>query len=86
MGNIPGGPWLRICLPCRGHSFDPWSGKIPHASGQLSPCTLELMLCNKRSHFNEKPTHHSYTVIPTGLNQRKLTCSNKDPGEPKINK
>ena len=21
----------------RGHGFDPWSGKNPHASGQLSP-------------------------------------------------
>ena len=21
-----------------GHRFDPWSGKIPHATGQLSPC------------------------------------------------
>ena len=24
---------------CRGHGFDPWSGKIPHAAEQLSPCT-----------------------------------------------
>ena len=23
---------------CRGHGFDPWSRKIPSASGQLSPC------------------------------------------------
>ena len=23
----------------RGHRFEPWSGKIPHASEQLSPCT-----------------------------------------------
>ena len=22
---------------CRGHGFDPWSGKIPHNAGQLSP-------------------------------------------------
>ena len=22
----------------RGHGFDPWSGKIPHATGQRSPC------------------------------------------------
>ena len=29
---------LRICLP-RGHGFDPLSGKIPHATGQLSPGT-----------------------------------------------
>ena len=31
--------WLRICLPIgRGHRFDPWSGKIPHAAKQLSLC------------------------------------------------
>ena len=22
----------------RGHGFEPWSGKIPHAAEQLSPC------------------------------------------------
>ena len=30
--------WLRICLPIRGHGFNPWSGLIPHASSQLSLC------------------------------------------------
>ena len=30
--------WLRICLPMQRTRFDPWSGKIPHASEQLSPC------------------------------------------------
>ena len=31
---------------CRGHRFDPWSGKIPHAVEQLHPCakTIELVL------------------------------------------
>ena len=24
---------------CRGHRFDPWSRKIPHAEEQLNPCT-----------------------------------------------
>ena len=24
---------------CRGHRFNPWSRKIPHATEQLSPCT-----------------------------------------------
>ena len=26
---------------CRGHGFDPWSGKVPCARGQLSPETRE---------------------------------------------
>ena len=29
---------LRIRLPMQGHGFNPWSGKIPHAAEQLSPC------------------------------------------------
>ena len=31
--------WIRIHLPLhgRGHKFDPWSGKMPHASRQLRP-------------------------------------------------
>ena len=58
------------------HGFEPWSGKIPHAAEQLSPCaqllslhsrarepqllkpgSLEPVLCNQRSHRNEKPAH-----------------------------
>ena len=34
--------WWRICLPCWRHRFDPWSEKIPHATGQLSPCTATI--------------------------------------------
>ena len=43
---------------CRGHGFDPWFWKIPHAVGQLSPCltTTEPALCNRRSHDSEEPT------------------------------
>ena len=30
--------WLRIHLPMQGTRVEPWSGKIPHAAEQLSPC------------------------------------------------
>ena len=33
--------WLSgkdFACQCRRHGFDPWSGKIPHAMGQMSPC------------------------------------------------
>ena len=26
-------------LECSGHGFNPWSRRIPQATGQLSPCT-----------------------------------------------
>ena len=46
-----------------GHWFDPWSGKTPHASEQLSssiePEEREPVLHNERSHCNEKPLHHN---------------------------
>ena len=51
---------------CRGHGFEPWSGKISHAAEQLSPCAatteparLEPVLRNKRGHRNEKPAHRN---------------------------
>ena len=47
---------------CRRLQFDSWVRKIPHATGQLSPCTtstepvcLEPVLC-KKSHCSEEPT------------------------------
>ena len=33
---------------CKGHVFDPWSGKIPHAVEQLSPCA-KLKLVHPRA-------------------------------------
>ena len=33
---------------CRGHRFNPWSKKIPHAKEQLSPCAPQLLsLCSR---------------------------------------
>ena len=53
-------------MQCKGHGFDPWSWKIPHASELvafvpqlLSPWALESVLCNKRSHNSEKPEHRN---------------------------
>ena len=47
---------MRIHLPCRGHGFNPWSQKIPHASVQLSLCTTTPET-NQRGQCNEKPVH-----------------------------
>ena len=39
-GGLPWwhGGWESACQ-CRGHAFEPWSGRIPHAAEQLSTCT-----------------------------------------------
>ena len=66
--RLPGLPWWRSgwesACQCRGHGFEPWSGKIPHAVEQLGPwatitepARLEPVLCNKRGHDSERPTH-----------------------------
>ena len=61
-------PWCRSgwesACQCRGHGFEPWSGKIPHATEQLGPWAtttepvhLEPVLHNKRGHDSERPVH-----------------------------
>ena len=38
--GFPGGPGVKkFTLKCKGHSFNPWSGKIPRARGRLSLTT-----------------------------------------------
>ena len=32
--------WGSGSCQCRGHEFDPWPGKTPHAVEQLSPCAI----------------------------------------------
>ena len=55
--------WESACQ-CRGHGFEPWSGKIPHAAEQLGPwatitdpARLEPVLRNKRGCDSERPAH-----------------------------
>ena len=57
--------------PFREQGFDPWSGKIPLATGQRSPCAtttdrmcLEPVLCKRRSKDSEKPAHHKQRTAP----------------------
>ena len=50
----------------------------------FEPTRLEPMLCNKRSHRNEKPTLHDKEQ-PL-LTARKPVHSNDNPAKPKINK
>ena len=53
---LQGLPWwhsgLESACQCRGHGFEPWSGKIPHAAEQLSPCTTTT-----------EPTCHNYRSL-----------------------
>ena len=44
--GFPGGPGLKS-VPCDagGRWFDPWSGKISHAAGRLTPCITTTEAC-----------------------------------------
>ena len=42
------------------------------------------MLCNRKSHLNERPMHSNRRIVPALRNKRKV--SSEDPAQPKINK
>ena len=55
--------WESACQ-CRGHGFEPWSGKVPRAAGRLGPwatttepARLEPVLRNRRGRDSERPAH-----------------------------
>ena len=66
--NNQGLPWWRSgwqsACQCRGHWFEPWSGRIPHAAEQLGPwatttepACLEPVPHNKTGRDSERPAH-----------------------------
>ena len=68
--SFSGLPWWRrgweSACQCRGRGFEPWSGKIPHAAGQLDPwatttepACLEPVLRSKRGRDSERPVHRN---------------------------
>ena len=48
------------------------------------PIALELVLCNKKSYYKEKPRYHNQKVATTWHSWRKPGHSNKNPMQPKI--
>ena len=62
--------WESTCW-CRGHGFEPWSGKIPHATEQLGPwatiaepARLEPVPHDGRGRDRERPVHHDEERSP----------------------
>ena len=64
--------WVTICLPVQGTWVQPPVQEDPPRCGAIMPvchnhCSLpalEPVLCNRRSHCNEKPEHHNQRVAP----------------------
>ena len=70
-------PQTHTCQ-CGQHVFDPWSGKISHAMGQLSPRTITAEALKSSAYALTRkvprmPTHR----------YRKLSCSKEDPAQQK---
>ena len=59
------GTWVQVLV--REDSACCRSSKPVHCK-YWSPSTLDPMMCNKRSHCNEKPVHHSSGVAPACWN------------------
>ena len=66
--------WASACQ-CRGHGFEPWSGKIPHAAEQLGPWAtmtepahLEPVLRNKRRRDKWEARAPRWGVVPACRN------------------
>ena len=79
--------WLRICLPIRGHRFEPWARKIPCAVEQQSLCATKTEVCvpqspcsTKRSHSNDR--HHNEEWPLLAATREKPVHSSKDPAQP----
>ena len=85
--------WLRICLPMQGTWVQALVQEDPICRGAtkpashncwacvlqlLKPARLEPVLCNKRSHCNEKPAHRNEEWPPL-TTTREPTSSNADP-------
>ena len=59
---ILGLPWWsrgeEFVCQCRGHGFNPWSGKIPYGTGQISLCIVTLSPhALEPVHRDSEPTH-----------------------------
>ena len=81
-------PWWRSgwesACQCRGHGFEPWSGKIPHAAGWLGPwptiaepACLEPVLRNKRGHYSERPAHRDEAWPPLAATRERPRTETK---------
>ena len=93
---LTGLPWWRSgwesACQCRGHGFEPWSGKIPHATERLGPwaaiaepARLEPVLHNKRGHDSERPAHRDEEWPPLATTGESPRTETKTQHSQKIN-
>ena len=57
--DFPGGPVVKNLCQCREHRFNPWSGRISHATGHLSLCSATRKAITMRSPCATTKTQYS---------------------------
>ena len=73
-----------VCYNCWACAPEPAGhNSWAHMPNYWSSRTLETLLCNKRSHHNEKPMHQNESSLPS-LQLEKSPCSTEDPEQPEI--
>ena len=84
--------WESACQ-CRGHGFEPWSGKIPHATEQLGPwatttepARLQPVPRSKRGRDSERPAHRDEEWPPLAATRESPRTETKTQHSQKKNK
>ena len=76
--------WLRSTCHCRGHSFDPWFGKIPHAQGPLSSCTKITKPASPRARAQPQEKPHSPQLEKAPVQQQRPSATKRKRRPPKF--
>ena len=88
--------WESTCQ-CRGHGFNPWSGRIPHAMQRLSlsvtttepalesPGTTTTEARHLEPVLHNKRSHTTRSPCTSGREEPLLVTTEKDPVQPKTN-
>ena len=71
--------WLRIASQCRGHGFNPWLRKIPHAPEKLSLWTAPGVACAPRAGALQQQNRHEEQPPSPRKRNRGRRGSRKDP-------
>ena len=81
------GGWESACQ-CRGHGFEPWSGKITHAAEQLGPwvTTTEPVRLEPVLRDSERPAHRDEEWPPLAATRESRRTETKTQHSQKINK
>ena len=71
---------------CREHRFDPWSGKIPHTAGQLSPWATTTEPVHPRAHASQRRKPPKLRSSPSSSQLEEVHTQHRKPSAAKRKK